>query len=288
MIPGRAAPAAPKKNGGPDHLVALVDKLVTSSRPAPEPVKAEVHDALDRLGAIFRLDRALNNALKEDLGVRLLTGEGPDLFVYGARRRPERLIFLNCVETENRVRVDPAAVHEECAHALRSLFHPQENPVIQEFFGALGPILALDQRLVGGGPLVEVADQMCRMQRTGGRFSGISNEMAVMLKRFLPPAVLAEMEASGGKDLVANGFLEHSIAHIMPVIAAESMADTGHLSELMERYRLLILPPREMAEILTDYSQKCARDPEWTERFRQYRKVCGFYLRPVKTSMGPG
>jgi hypothetical protein len=266
----------------------MVEKLVLTSKPAPEPVKAEVHDALDRLGAIFRLDKALRNALKDELGVRLLTGEGPDLFVYGARRRPERLIFLSPVETEKKCRVDPAAVHEECAHALRSIFHPRENPMIQEFFGALGPILALDKRLIAGGPLLDVADTMYNMQRTGGHFSGISNELAIMLKRFLPPPVLAEVEASGGDDLVANGFLGPSIAHIMPIIAAESMADTGHLSELMETYRLLILPPREMAEILAEYKKRCAQDPDWKQKYRQYRKVCGFYLKPVKTSMGPG
>jgi len=41
------------------------------------------------------------------------------------------------------------------------------------------------------------------------------------------------------------------------------MADTGHLAELMDRYRLLLLPPKEISGILDEYGRRCATDPEW-------------------------
>jgi len=150
---GKTANDAQKKKGGLDPVEAQVDGLITSSKPAPEYIQHEVHEAIDRLGAIFRVDRALTDALKVELGVRLLTAQSPDVFIYGPKRRPERLILLNYLETDGKCRVDPAAVHEECAHAIRSMFHPIETPMLQEFFGALGPILALDKRIISGGPL---------------------------------------------------------------------------------------------------------------------------------------
>jgi len=277
---GRTTNGARKKNGGPDPVEARVDGLVGSSKPAPEYIQHEVHEAIDRLGAIFRVDRALTEALKVELGVWLLTVDSPDVFVYGPKRRPERLILLNYLETDGKCRVDPAAVHEECAHALRSMFHPIETPMLQEFFGALGPILALDKRIISGGPLLEVADTFFRMRQGGGHFEGITDGLADKLRRFLPPNIRAEAESSGDNNEVARGFLENSISHVIPMIAAESMADTGHLAELLGRYQLLSMPPKEMAEMLTEYGRRCALDAAWKERYKGFRKVCGYYLRP--------
>jgi hypothetical protein len=226
----------------------------------------------------------LVDALKAELGLRLLTGESPDFFVFGPERRPQRLILLNYREDGGICRVDPAAVHEECAHALRSLFHPYENPMIQEFFGALGPILALDRRLISGGPLLEVADTIYRMRQSGGRFTKIPDALAARLRRFLPPDILARAESGGGNDQVALGFLENSIMHMIPMIAAESMADTGHLAELMAGYPLIQLPPKEISAMLNEYGRRCASDPAWKEKFRLFRKACGYYLKPLRST----
>ena len=217
---GNAGAGARREKGGRDPVEAGVDSLVAGSRPAPEPVQDEVRAALDRLGAIFRADRALIDALKAELGVRLLTADSPDVFVYGLKGRPQRLILLNCIERDGCCRVDPAAVHEECAHALRSLFHPIENPMLQEFFGALGPILSLDRRRMGGGPLLEVAETFYRMRHEGGHFTGIPDALAAKVRKFLPPNIPAGTKTGGGNEEIASGFLEHSITHLIPMIAA--------------------------------------------------------------------
>jgi len=193
---------------------------------------------------------------------------------------------LNYLETNGKCRVDPAAVHEECAHAIRSVFHPIENPMLQEFFGALGPILGLDKRTVSNGPLLEVADTLYRMRQGGGHFEGITDDLANKLRRFLPPNIRAEAETSGDNNEVARGFLENSINRMMPMLAAESMADTGYLAELMDRYRLINLPPKEIAEMLTEYGRRCALDEAWKGKYKDFGKVCGYYLSQGKTAMG--
>jgi len=271
--------ARPEPEEGQRSMEDRVRKLVAASRPAPGPVLAEVHDALDRLGTIFGMDMALVAALKDELGVRLLNGESPDFFIYRPESRPQRLILLNHIEEGGRCRVDAAAVHEECSHALRSIHHPYEHPMIQEFFGALGPVLALDRRLMSGGPMLDAAGTLWEMSRGGGGFKGVPDELASKLQKFIPPDMLAEAVASGGNDGVAAGFLQNALTHMIPTITAESMADTGWLAELMERYPLMLLPPKEISGILTEYGKRCALDPEWKEKFKRYRKVCGYYLK---------
>ena len=276
----KTTPVARSRKTAPDPVEAQIDRLVATSRPPPVDIQAEVHAALDRLGAIFRVDKSISDALRDELGVRLLTAQSPDVFVYGAKRRPERLILLNFIETGGKCRVDPSAVHEECSHAIRSVFHPIENPMIQEFFGALGPILALDKRLISGGPMLEMADTLFRMRQGGGHFTEIPDSLAERLKKFLPPDILATAEAGGDNNEVARGFLENSINHMMPMLAGESMADTGHLKDLMDRYQLILLPPKEIAMLLTDYGRRCAQDESWKDKHKGFRKVCGYYLRP--------
>ena len=279
----RSSPAASKrKKGKPDRFEALVDSFVATSKPAPEPILAEVHAAIDNLGTLFRIDKSLADALKDELGIRLLAAESPALFVYCPRRQPQRLILLNYLKRDGLCRVDPAAMHEECAHALRSMFHPIENVMIQEFFGALGPILALDKRLVSSGPMLDVANTIYEMRHGGGNFVDIPDALANMLRKSLPPNILAKTDAGGGNEAVADGFLENAFTHIGPMLAAESMADTGYLAELMNRYTLLSMPPKEMAAILNEYGQKCALDPAWKEKFKDFRKVFGYYLKPGK------
>ncbi len=276
---GEPADNVPAKKGGRDAVEARINCLVATSKPAPEHIQKEVNEAIDRLGAIFQVDRALVDELKAGLDVRLLTGESPDFFVYGPERRPQRMILLNYIE-DGKCRIDPSALHEECAHALRSLFHPYENPMMQEFFGALGPVLALDRRMISGGPLLEIADTFLGMQRRGGHFTGIPDSLAGKLRKYLPPHILAEAESGGGNEALARGFLENGISHMIPMIVAESMADTGYLKELMAGCPLLQLPPKEIAGILTEYGKRCATDPAWKKKFRDHRMSCGYYLRP--------
>ena len=277
---GTSAAGARNKTGDPDPVEARIDCLVATSKPAPAYIEAEVQLAIDRLGTIFRVDKAITEALKEELGVRLLSAQSPDVFIFGAKRNPERLVLLNHLETGGKCRVDPAAVHEECAHALRSVFYPIENPMLMEFFGALGPILALDRRLISGGPMLEMADTIFGMRRGGGRFTDIPDALAEKLKKFLPPGVLAHSDDGGGNEDIARGFLENSMNHMLPMLAAESMADTGHLKDLMDRYQLMLLPPKEIAMLLTDYGRRCALDLAWKDKYKGFRKVCGYYLRP--------
>jgi hypothetical protein len=258
-----------------------IAELIASSKPAPAPIEHEVHDAIDRLAGIFRIDKALTEALKDELGIRLLTGESPDLFVYGPNRRPQRQILLNYLEEGGICRVSPEAVHEECAHAIRSIFHPVEPPMLQEFIGALGPILALNGRRMSGGPMLDFADTLFEMRQGGGHFTGIPDALAEKLRKFLPPTAVRDAGPGTENDQVARGFLEHSITHLIPMIAAESMADTGYLPELMERCLLIQLPPKEIAAILTEYGRRCAMDPDWKEKFKGYRNICGYYLKPT-------
>jgi len=75
---------------------------------------------------------------------------------------------------------------------------------------------------------------------------------------------------------------------VIPMIAAESMADTGRLAELMERHNLISLPGKEIAAFLNDYGRSCALDEAWKEKFKGYRKVCGYYLAPARTPDGTG
>jgi hypothetical protein len=72
--------------------------------------------------------------------------------------------------------------------------------------------------------------------------------------------------------------------HMIPMIAAESMADTGHLAELMAGYPLIQLPPKEISAMLNEYGRRCASDPAWKEKFRLFRKACGYYLKPLRST----
>jgi len=276
---GKRATGAQKS--GLDSITAQINHLIATSRPAPEPIQLEVREAIDRLGAIFRIDNAITECLKAELGIRLLAADSPDVFVYGAKRWPERLILLNCIKEDGSCRVDPSAVHEECAHAIRSVFHPIESPMLQEFFGALGPILALNRRMISDKPVLDHVDTLFRMWQSSGHFEDIPDELANKLKRFLPPNIRAEAESGCDNNDVARGFLENSINHMMPMIAAESMADTGFLAGLMDKYQLMLLPPKEVAEILTDYGRRCALDEAWKLKYKDFRKVCGYYLKPL-------
>jgi len=271
---------SPKK-GHPDPVESRINNIIASSKPAPNSIQTEVHTALDHLGVIFRVDKALVEALKSELSIRLLTAETPDLYVFRPGRNPERVILLNFAERDGVVRVHPAAVHEECAHALRGLSHPRENPMIQEFFGALGPVLALGKGHRAGGPSLETAEAIYEMLQAGGDFKGIPDALAASLKQFLPPDILAQAESGGGKERLASGFLEHSANHMIPAIVAESMADTGHLAELMANNNILTLPAKEIAALLTEYGRRCATDPAWKEKFKDFKKVCGYYLKPA-------
>jgi hypothetical protein len=127
--------------------------------------------------------------------------------------------------------------------------------------------------------MLEFADTLFKMRQGGGHFTDIPDALAEKLRKFLPPTAVQETGCGTENEQVARGFLEHSVTHLIPMIAAESMADTGYLPELMERYRLILLPPKEIATILTEYGQRCAMDPDWKEKFKGYRKVCGYYLK---------
>jgi len=278
---GGAHSRKPPKKGQPDSIESRINRIIGSSRPAPNNVRAEVHEALDRLGAIFRVDQALVRALKYSTSVHLLTAESPDFYVFRPGRHPERVILLNFAEFGGIARVHTAAVHEECAHALRGMFHPRENPMIQEFFGALGPVLALDRSQIPGRPSFGIAGAYVEMMAARGEeLKNIPDGLAATLKQYLPPDILAEAEAGGGNERIAAGFLEHSINHLLPGILAQSMADTGHLAQLMAANNIISLPAKEIADLLNEYSRRCATDPAWKEKFKDYKRVYGYYIKP--------
>jgi hypothetical protein len=130
--------------------------------------------------------------------------------------------------------------------------------------------------------MLEVAETIYEMRQRGGRFTEIPDALASKLRKLLPPTNLPETPNGTENEHIALGFLEHSVTHFVPMIEAESMADTGYLPELLGQYQLILLPPKEISTILTEYGKRCALDPAWKEKYKGYRKVCGFYLRPVK------
>lgn len=269
------------KKGRPSPIEASINRVIASSKPAPKAIQAEVHEALERLGALFSIDKALIDALKSGLSVRLLTAESPDFYVFRPGCRPERVILLNFAKSDSHINVHPAAVHEECAHALRGLFHPRENPMIQEFIGALGPVLALDKAQRPGRPSFGIAGAYVEMMQARGEdLRNIPDGLAASLKQYLPPDILAEAESKGGNERIAAGFLEHSARHMLPGILAQSMADTGYLEELMAGNSLISLPAKEIADLLNEYGRRCATDPEWREKFKDFKKVYGYYVKP--------
>ena len=282
--PDKIACVPERKNAVSDPIKARINGLVARSRPAPEYIRQEVHEAIDRLGTLFRVENSMVEALKAGLDIRLLNDASLDVFVYDKKHPLQTRILLNYVERDGICRVDPAAMHEECAHALRCLFHPIENPLLQEFFGALGPILALDKRLVGGGPLREIAAQVFEMRQEQGHYDDIPDGLVSRLRKYLPPDILAESETGGGSEAVAKGFLENAYSHLGPIVAAESMADTGYLAEILDKHRLIRLPSKEVAALLNEYGQRCSQDTAWKEKFKGFDRICAYYIRPETDS----
>jgi hypothetical protein len=118
------------------------------------------------------------------------------------------------------------------------------------------------------------------MHARGENLKNIPDGLAASLKQYLPPDILAEAESGGGNERIAAGFMEHCVNHLIPGIVAESMADTGHLARLMAENNIISLPAKEIADLLNEYSRRCATDPAWKEQFKDYNKVCGYYIKP--------
>jgi hypothetical protein len=259
---------------------SAIEGKISSSLEAPPQIRFQVYKALEKLGEIFGVEDAFVARLIDELEIKFLTEEGPDAFIYSGPPDERRVMLLNHAFRNGKEEISIEAVYEEGSHALRSLFHMDPHPFVLELFGSLGLLLATGKRVVPFD--YEKCAIIERLFLSKDAMTAIPDEIAEYLKDMLPFDMRTREEhgTEAGNIQIVAGFIDHAYTHMIPALAVQSMADTGYLETFMDGNKLISLPTKDVALLAAKYGDRCRSDPEWKERFKDFKTVCGYLLKP--------